>query len=77
MEQIGKIYPKETMVFRRNIDTVTDRRSGLEYELGICEMPFPCIRSEKTGKFYIFNWELFIDAAQEAGIDKEDSEEQP
>ncbi len=73
----GKMYPEKTLFLRQSVGTAEDPDTGIEYELSLLNMMTPCIRSKKTGKWFEFSWEALIDAAKEAGIDKEDSEEQP
>ena len=66
------IEPKDTLVFRQGIGTAEDPESGNKYEMSLCNMMMPCIRSEKTGKWFVINWQALVKAAVSSGIDEED-----
>ena len=67
------IEPKDTLVFRQGIGTAEDPDNGNKYEMSLCNMTMPCLRSEKTGKWFVINWQEIVKAAVSSGIDEEDS----
>ena len=68
----ANIKEKDTLMLRQDVGTATNPETGNEYELSLANMSIPCVRSEKTGKWFTIPWPCIIDAAVAAGIDKED-----
>lgn len=68
----ANIHHSNTLIFRQGLGDAESPENGNKYELSLCNMSLPCVRSEKTGKWFIITWPALVDAAIAAGIDDED-----
>lgn len=71
-EKLGKVYPPRTMFFRVASGEATEAETGTKYEVSVnVGDNAPIIRNMKTGLWWAASWAELIEAAKEAGIDKE------
>ena len=67
----ANIEEKDVLMFRQDLGTAENKETGNKYEMSLLNMVTPCVRSEKTGKWFVIPWPCIIYAAVAAGIDKE------
>lgn len=66
----GTIYPRETLVFRKEVGNASI--GGIRFELSVNVSDHsPIVRCLNTGKWFSLDWPQIIAAAQSAGIDQD------
>ena len=73
----GTMYPKGTLFLRVHIGTITRDETGEKYEASYINGVTPCVESKQTGKYFLLDWRAICEAADKAGINQRDEQEQP
>lgn len=64
----GTIHPSGSLLLRSSRGDA-EAVDGRKYEFSTTLHGQPCIRSEKSGKYFVVSWEELLQMAIDAGID--------